>query len=355
MSIHTDKYSLQNNLLKSLYFHESESCAELSFRLKKSIPLITRCLNELIKEGYVVTKGYAPSSGGRRPLNYSLKSDNGFIVAVAMDQLFTRMVILDLTNNPVYEQKTIELDLHHTTHALDLLAKEISGYIEKSGIAKSKIIGVGIGMPGFINAEEGINYTFFDQNMQVSHQSFLEKEIGLPVYIDNDSSLTAFAEWMFGPAKNRKNALIINVGWGTGLGMIMNGQLFRGDAGYAGEFSHIPLSDNGILCECGKRGCLETETSLLIMAQKASADIQAGKASGLRRQDVKYMSDAIIEAANKGDQYCIGLLSHVGSMLGKGIAILIHIINPGLIVLSGRGAKAKRILMAPIQQALNQY
>ncbi|TAN00567.1 MAG: ROK family protein [Chitinophagaceae bacterium] len=355
MAPSSDKYFLQNSLLKSLYFHESQSCAELSAGMRKSIPVVTRFVNELIEEGYVVTKGYAPSSGGRRPLNYSLKNDNGFIVAVAMDQLFTRIVILDLANNHVADAETVELDLHHTVNALELLAKAIRRYIEKSGITKSKIIGVGIGMPGFINVGEGINYTFFDQNMKVSHRSFLEKEIGLPVCMDNDSSLTALAEWMFGPARNRKNALIVNIGWGTGLGMIMNGQLFRGDAGYAGEFSHIPLSDNGILCECGKRGCLETETSLLIMAQKAVEDIRVGKASSLQLQDVQYMSDIIIASANKGDQYCIELLTHVGSMLGKGIAILIHIINPGLIVLSGRGAKAKRILMAPIQQALNQY
>lgn len=351
----SDKYFLQNELLRFLYFHESQSCAELSVRTRKSIPVVTRILNELIEEGYVEANGYAPSTGGRRALNYSLKIDKGFIMSVAMDQLFTKMVLMNLVNEPVSVAETISLDLHQTKDALHQLAEAIKRHIEKSGVVKSKIIGVGIGMPGFVNVEEGVNHTFFDQDMSVSHKAFLGKEIGLPIYIDNDSSLTAFSEWMFGPAKNHHNALIVNLGWGTGLGMILDGRLFRGDTGYAGEFSHIPLSDNGVLCECGKRGCLETETSLLIMAQKAVDDIRAGKASGLPLLDVKYMSDAIIESANKGDQYSIGLLSHVGSMLGKGIAILIHIMNPGLILISGRGAKARRILKAPIQQALNQY
>lgn len=355
MTTHTDKYLLENNLLRSLYFHESQSCAEMSSGTKKSIPVVTKILGGLIEEGYVEIKGYAPSTGGRRPLNYSLNASRGFIMAVAMDQLFTRMVLMNLANEPVSSVETIMLDLHQKKDALNLLTDAIREHIAKSRIARNEIIGVGIGMPGFVNVEEGVNYTFFGQEMSTSHRAFLEKEIGLPVYLDNDSSLTALAEWMFGPAKNRHNALIVNVGWGTGLGMILNDRLFRGDAGYAGEFSHIPLSDNGILCECGKRGCLETETSLLIMAQKAVDDTHSGKAEGLPLQEVEFMSDTIMEAADKGDQYCIELLTHVGMMLGKGMAILIHIMNPGLIVISGRGAKAERILTAPIQQALTQF
>ncbi len=355
MITYRDKYILQNNILKRLYFQDSQSCNELSSWLNRSIPSVTKVLNELIEEDLVVTNGYAPSTGGRKPLSYSLKSDKGYILAVAMDQLFTQIVITDLTSHQILPPESIELDLYETENALELVAKAILEYLRKSGIDKSKIIGAGIGMPGFISAEKGMNFTFFDRQMKVNHRDYLEKILGVPVFVDNDSSLIALAEWTFGIAKDYKNAMIINAGWGTGLGMIVNGQLFRGDTGYAGEFSHIPLTDNGILCECGKRGCLETETSLLIMAKKAVEDIQAGLVSGIKLQDVKYMSDVIMAAAKNGDQYCIELLTHLGFMLGKGIAILIHIMNPGIIVVSGRGAKAEKILMAPIQQALTQY
>lgn len=355
MVTHPDKYSLQNNILKRLYFQESQSCNELSGWLKRSIPSVTKVLNELMEENYVATNGYAPSTGGRKPLSYSLKADRGYILAVAMDQLFTQIVITDLTNHQILRPESIELDLYHAENSLEILAQSILEYIGKAGIDKSKIIGAGIGMPGFVNVEKGMNYTFFDQQVKMSHRDYLEKTLGIPVLIDNDSSLIALAEWTFGMAKDYKNAMIINTGWGTGLGMIVNGQMFRGDSGYAGEFSHIPLTDNGILCECGKRGCLETETSLLIMAKKASEDIQAGLVEGIKLKDVKYMSDVIIEAAKSGDQYCIELLTQLGFMLGKGIAILIHIMNPGMVVVSGRGAKAEKILMAPVQQALNQY
>lgn len=346
---------MKNAIFKRLYFQGGQSCSSLSKWLNKSIPLVTKELNLLLSEGCVVTKGHAPSTGGRRAVRYSLNPDYSYIVAVAMDQLFTSVAIFDLSHQPVTPLETFELDLHRRKNALVALAEKLKTYLAHSAIPREKVLGIGVAMPGFINKEKGINYTFFNQHLPISHKEFLKKELQLPVFLDNDSSLTALAEWTFGQAKGTNNAMIINIGWGTGLGMIVNGGLFRGETGYAGEFSHIPVSDNGILCECGKRGCLETETSLLIVAQKAIDEINKGNNTGVELQDVKYMSDSIIEAASRGNQFCINLLSEVGLALGKGIAILIHIMNPELVVLSGRGAKAEKILMAPVQHALNQY
>jgi glucokinase-like ROK family protein len=347
---------LKHGIIKQLYVEKNLSCVDLSQILGKSIPVIAKTLNELLKEEYITEHGYAPSSGGRRPLMYSLKPDKMYIVAVAMDQFFTRIAVMDLFNNYVSQSEIIELPLHDNDHAAPFLIKLVNDHIDHSGIIREKIIGVGIGMPGFINVKEGINHTFLtnipDGNSLRTH---LEKNIGLPIYIDNDSSLIALAEHRFGLAKGRKNVMVINIGWGTGLGMIVKGELFRGHSGYAGEFSHIPVSDNDILCECGKNGCLETEASLLMLVQKATHEIKNGRISGLKVKDIKYMYEPILDAANKGDQFSIGLLSDMGYNLGKGIAILIHIMNPELIVLSGRGAGAGKILIAPIQQALNKY
>lgn len=346
---------LSDIIFKRLYFQGPQSCAELSEWLHKSNPSVTKELNILIEKGLVITDGYAPSTGGRRATRYSIQPECGYVVAVAMDQLFTVIEIEDLTHQQVSEPEYIELDLHQEKNPLVKLAAYINRHLDQSPISKDKIIGVGIAMPGIINIEEGINYTFFNQHLPVSHKLFLEDKLNIPVYIDNDSSLTALAEWTFGQAKGEKNAMVINVGWGTGLGMILDGDMFRGETGYAGEFSHIPISENGVLCECGKRGCLETETSLFLMAEKAVKEIQEGKDTGIQLRDVKYMSDEIIEAAHRGNQYSIRLLSDIGYMLGKGIAVLVHIMNPRLIVLGGRGASAGKILLAPIQQALTQY
>jgi predicted NBD/HSP70 family sugar kinase len=271
--------------------------------------------------------------------------------------LYTRVTVFDGINNPVLPTQAFELPLLDNKEAVAQLIQVINECILRAGIDRFRIIGVGIGMPGFINANLGINYSYLPTPDRGSLRDYLENALQLDVHVDNDSSLIALAESKFGLAKGRKDVMVINVGWGIGLGMIINGELFRGHNGYAGEFSHIPISDNEeTLCDCGKRGCLETEATLRVVANKAIHLIKEGKITNLPlKNSAEEMYEVVLNAANKGDQMSIELFSDMGYKIGKGIAILIHINNPELIVLSGRGAAAGKILMAPIQQALNKY
>ncbi|MBX3254353.1 MAG: ROK family protein [Chitinophagaceae bacterium] len=350
----------KKKIIKQLYFAGLLSCAELSHKIDKSLSLTTKMLNELITEGTVIETGYAPSSGGRRPLMYSLKPDILYTVAVAMDQFFTRISIMDMQNRHVQEIEKFELKLADNPQAATMLAEKIEQVIEKSGIAKSKIPGIGIGMPGFVDPNIGANYTFLPTKGE-SLVDLIYRKTNIPTYIENDSSIVALAELRFGAARNRKNAMVINIGWGVGLGMILNGELFRGDNGFAGEFSHIPLFNNGKLCSCGKSGCLETETSLFVIIEKAKEGLKKERVSVLkqllsgREEDLEKDAETIISSAGKGDRFAIELLSEAGYNIGRGIAILIHLLNPGIVVLSGRGASAGKIWQAPIQQALNEH
>jgi predicted NBD/HSP70 family sugar kinase len=181
---------------------------------------------------------------------------------------------------------------------------------------------------------------------------------GLPVSIDNDSSLIALAELRFGGARERKNAMVINIGWGVGLGIVVNGTLFRGHNGFAGEFSHIPLFSNGKMCSCGKTGCLETETSLQILVQKARAGLTNGRISQLKAEALDHYesaSESMIEAAREGDRYTMELISEAAYHIGRGVSILIHLMNPELVILSGRGAAAGKVWLPAMQQAINEH
>lgn len=347
----------KRKILKQLYFANSLSCAELSVLINKSLPLTTKLLNELIDEGFVTEKGFAVSTGGRRPVTFSLKPDVQYIVSVALDQFVARIVIMDMHNKFVTPIEKFELRLPKNTEAASILADKIARVIKKSRIPVKKIVGIGIGMPGFVDAKKGINYSFLKITGKTITEHIHEK-IGVPVFIDNDSSLIALAELRFGSSKGKKNAMVVNIGWGIGLGMILNGELFRGNNGFAGEFSHIPLFLNGKLCSCGKRGCLETETSLLIVIEKAKEGLKAGRVAMLDPgllDHLEQASEALITAALEGDQFAIELFSEAGYNIGRGVAILIHILNPELIILSGRGSSAGKIWEAPIQQALNQH
>ena len=352
------KIFFRNKVLKELYFEANLSCVELSVRIKKSFPITAKLIEELMAENLVIGTGYAPSTGGRRPLTYSIQENVMYVVSVAMDQFVTKIAVMDMQNNFVSPIEKIVLPLPDNPGALGVLTDKIACVIEASGIPKEKFVGVGIGMPGFVNVEMGINYSFLQLPHNKSITKHISAEIELPVFIDNDSSLIALAEFYFGGARSERNALVVNIGWGIGLGMILNGELFRGHEGFAGEFSHIPLFLNGKLCWCGKVGCLETETSLLLIIEKARRGINNGKLSklsSLSSEDLELAYDTIIKAVKEGNQFVIGLFSEAGYNIGKGVAILIHLLNPQKIILSGRGSSAGQIWRAPIQQALNEH
>lgn len=351
------KISYKKNIIKHLYFSGALSCADLSLLTDKSLPLTTKLLNELIEAGSVNETGFASSTGGRRPQTYSLKSDLMYVLSVAMDQRITRLAIVDMRNNFIGRVEKIELALTANPDALGQLTNHIQQFIKESGIPKEKIAGIGIGMPGLVDVKKGVNHSLL-KTREGSIVSHIELAVGLPVLIDNDSSLIALAELRLGAARGRQNAMVVNISWGLGLGMVLSGELFRGYNGFAGEFSHLPLFNNNKICSCGKSGCLETETSLLVVAEKAIAGLGAGRVSGLRNLSPEHVEEtalAIMEAAHGGDRFAIELFSEAAYHIGRGVAILIHLMNPELVILSGRGAGAGKVWLAPVQQAINEH
>lgn len=344
-------------MCKQLYFAKQLSSTDLSEKVGKSLPITIKFLNELIREGQVKELGYGASTGGRRPMLYALEAERWYILSVAMDQLYTRVALLNMNNEFVWPASQFSLPLMHNDQSLQQLGDCIEKYLEKDPSVKTKILGVGIGMPGFVDVKKGVNYSFLKTDGG-SITTYLEKRLGAPVFIDNDSSLIALAELRFGMARHVKDGMVVNISWGVGLGMIINGELFRGHNGFAGEFSHIPLFSNDKMCACGKTGCLETEASLLVITEQGRKGLAAGKVSSLQIQPTDSNEDIcekVFKAAQKGDRFCIGILSEIGYKIGKGISILIHLMNPEMILLSGRGATAGKVWLAPVEQALNEH
>ncbi|MFI5160576.1 MAG: ROK family protein [Sphingobacteriales bacterium] len=349
---------LKNTVIKEISLNQSLSCVTLSKKINKSFPATKQLLGELILEGVVVEDDNTESTGGRKPQMYTLKTGLMYVVSVAMDQHCTNIALIDIqTKEQVLKDKFI-LELPGNEDFLTPLTTHIRSFIEQSGTGKEKILGIGIGMPGFVNKKTGINHTY--QNAESpSITRYISDRIGIPAYIDNDSRMVALAEMHFGASKNEANALVINIGWGTGLGLILDGKIFSGTSGLAGEFSHIPLFQNNKLCSCGKTGCLETEVSLSFIIQEAIARLKSGKVSALSldnfNSDPHSQVESLVEAVNKGDKLIIELFSEMGYNLGRGIAILIHILNPGKIILSGLGSVVKKVWLPVINSALNEH
>jgi predicted NBD/HSP70 family sugar kinase len=342
-----------SNLIKHHIIHGSLSISDLSDFIKRSIPSVTKIVNELVVEGILKEDGVRSSNGGRRPATFSLVNKMVYILSVAVNQRTTRLAIVDISNHNIIGEIEFKLDLYNYEYAAQKLAEGIKIFLEKEIVPADKILAAEVTMPGFVDAKLGTNNSFLKPPYGTL-AGFLTDEVGLQVFIDNDSTAIALAEQKFGDASAAKNSMIINLGWGVGLGMIMNGQIFRGHSGYAGEFSHLALFRNGKVCRCGKYGCLETEASLLAIEEKARDGVRAGNTTRLSTyQDINF--DDIIKESLRGDAFCIKIISEAAYSVGQGLAILIHLMNPESIILSGKGSVLDKLWMAPIQQALNEH
>ncbi|RIH65970.1 ROK family transcriptional regulator [Mariniphaga sediminis] len=347
----------KKQILRMLYFRGAMSNSELSKLIKLSTPKINSLLVELIEEGLVVELGRGDSSGGRRPNIYGLVEDGFYVIGITININRTIISVFNSNNKEVGEPQFSPIKVQPDFKIFSQVNEEIEKILKNKHIEKSKVLAVGIELPGLINQKQDVNKTYFPTINNLSGE--LKRIFGMPVFISHDSKLRAFAEQQFGLAKNRKNVLLLQVDWGLGLGIILNGKLYSGKSGYSGEFGHLPIVDNGVLCSCGKQGCLETIVSATAIARIAKQGIQNGKSSLIKElvhDDLEKIDiSIIIEAANLGDQFAISIFSDVGYWLGKGIVYLIQIFNPELIVLGGRVAEASQFVIAPIQQAIYTF
>lgn len=346
-------------LVKALIANHGMTNAEICKHLKISAPKTLELINTLAEAGILEQNEKGSSIGGRKPILNKLKSDTFFIVCIEVELYRVKMTIVDNTNTFVHADTSSFLLTKDWSSAIEL-NRLLANFVQSSGITWSSILAVGISMPGLINNNSGRNHTYMmHPDERVSLQDYFSTEFDKPTFIINDVKSAAIAELKFGMAKRRKDVLVILMDWGIGLGVIMDGRLRNGVAGFSGEMGHMPFVEDGTLCYCGKKGCLETVASGVALVRMAKEGIQSGEDSLLNELSEQELENIepqqVIEAANQGDQYAISILSFIGEKLGKGIATLVQLFNPELIILSGKIAEANQYITIPIQQAINTY
>jgi predicted NBD/HSP70 family sugar kinase len=301
--------------------------------------------------------GVGESSGGRKPHLYGLTADEFYVITCDLMRYSANIAIVDCYNKFVTPLTQIETDIDDPM-LVDKLFVATSQLIHDYHIRGEKVYGIGVDMPGLINSKTGINYTIKDKKRQNIGRD-LKAKFNKLVYIDNDARMHAHGEFQFGAAKIHRDAIIIHWSWGLGLGIFVNGQLCSGKNGFAGEFSHIPIVENGELCICGKRGCLETIASSNAIMRRVKQGFEEDAVSSLinkfRDHPENVTPEDVIDSARQGDEFCIAILNEIGSAMGKGLSYIIQLLNPEVIVLSGPLAKAKQYVLSPIQQSLNRY
>jgi predicted NBD/HSP70 family sugar kinase len=352
------KHYQKKKIVRSLYLHGNLSQSEIMNYIEVSAPTIQNLLDELINENIIIVSGSGSSKGGRRPNLYGLRRDALYILSIDIGLYVTRMTIFDSTNKKVTPVKKISIELKNDITIINTIYRNAQELIKKSGVNESRILGVGIDMPGLINPEEGVNHSVLNCKKPV--KELFEEKFKKPVVIINDAKAKTLAEFRFGKAIGKHHVLVLHLGWGIGLGMILNGKPYNGANGFAGEFAHIPMTDQrGLLCKCGKRGCLETVTSGAALTRLAVEAIEKGEMTLIKEMSGNNVDninpDLILKAASEGDQFAISIISKIGFDLGKGISSLVQILNPEIIILGGPLAKAGSFLTTSIEQALHQY
>jgi predicted NBD/HSP70 family sugar kinase len=348
---------LKRQIINYLDTTGNVTIAELTKELNISAPKITNLVAELMEDGLIKDYGKEDSTGGRRASLYGLVSDSCFFIGVDIKRYYINIGLLDFKKNLVTIKERIPYSLENSAEAYNQLIQIINSFIEDSPTEKQKILGMCINLSGRVNHTTGYSYSFFHFHEEPLSQT-IEKEIGIRTFIENDSKAMAYGEFCSGVVSNEKNVLFINMDYGVGLGILIDGKVFYGKSGFSGEFGHIPFFNNEILCHCGKKGCLETEASGIALLRNFKNKIESGSNSALakkgKQEDELWVED-IVKAAKAEDVLSIELIAEIGEKIGKGLAVLINIFNPELVILGGILAESGDFIRLPAKSALNKY
>lgn len=351
------RYQQKKNIIGDLYRLGELSKPEICRLTNMTTPTISRIIDELIEEGWVVDQGQGASIGGKRPHIFSLNPDAAYIMGVDVGRELLKIAIFNLRKEVIGSIQVFQSVLE--TQDNDTILRDLKMKIEKSlidlKIPRAKIKVAGFSLPGLLDSD-GNSYTYLTfENTNI--RNLLEGMLNIPVFIDNDSTIMAMAEHAFGAAQDASHALCININECIGLGMILNGRPYTGYKGMAGEFGHIRISGPETLCYCGKAGCLETISSGRAIVKAAQKAIQEGKATAIstlaKGRQVTF-SD-VIRAANQDDIFAIELLQKAGEKVGEALSSLIHLFNPELIVIGGEITGANEIIISSVRQAIDKY
>lgn len=349
--------SLKQQILRLCINEGDYSLADLSKELNTSIPTITKLVGELIEDGFLEDKGKQGTNGGRRPSIYGLRASAGYLVGVDIRRKFVSVAITDFKGSLIDFHEAIPYSVQNSESSFRELCTVIRTHLSGCGIEPEKVLAYGFNLTGRVNNETGYCFSYFlGEDKPIA--SVLEASLGSPVFVENDSRAMTYGEYICGAAENEKNILFLNVSWGLGMGMIMDGKLSYGKSGFSGEVGHFPMLMNDQICHCGKTGCLETGASGSAAYRIFMEKLNEGRRSILtdkHERGEKIHIEDIIEAVKEEDVLAIEVIEEIGTTLGRAVAGLINIFNPELIIIGGSVAETKEYLLLPVRSTVQKH
>ncbi|MYS20572.1 ROK family protein (putative glucokinase) [Streptomyces sp. DvalAA-14] len=318
--------------------------AEIARSTGLSAATVSNIVRELRDNGTVQVT--PTSSGGRRARSVSLSGDAGIVVGVDFGHSHLRVAVGNLAHQVLAEQsEPIDVDAS-ASQGFDRAEQLVARLVESTGIGPEKVLGVGLGVPGPIDVESGTlgSTAILPGWGGINPRQELSDRLGVPVQVDNDANLGALGELVWGGGRGVKDLAYIKVASGVGAGLVIDGRIYRGPGGTAGEIGHITLDESGPVCRCGNRGCLETFTAARYVLEL----LRGSHGDGLT-------VPKMVQLAREGDPGCRRVIGDVGRHIGMGVASLCNILNPSRIVLGGDLAEAGELVLGPIRESVSRY
>ncbi len=340
----------RSTVLTIIKNHGPIARAEIARQTGLSPATVSAISAELILQNLVVEKETGDSKSGRPPILLVINPHGGFVIGIKLTETQAIAAMTDLEAVVIAKQIEPILD-HAPASVVKSLTNLIARLISESGIFKKQLLGVGLGMAGIIDARRGLLrespiYHWHD----VPLREMLQKQLKTLVYIDNDVNTLTQAEKWFGSGQVANNFITVTIGRGVGMGIVVNGQFYRGAGGGAGELGHTVVDPDGPMCECGKRGCLETFVGDLGLLNQAAEAWKRGDISA-----EAHTPEELVALANAGDMGAIEIFRKAGEILGRSVANLANVLNPERIIISGEGTRAGLWLFNPMFESVRQY
>jgi predicted NBD/HSP70 family sugar kinase len=324
----------RQTILQNAYFAQSSSRLELSQQLGLSPATVTHVVAELLDEGILLETGVAESQGGRPRMLLTVNSAHGFFVGVDVGETQTRVELFDLT---LTRLSGVEYGLDSAMDQVEQVIEQIdaglSYVLHAARVPRERVLGIGVGVPGIVERTSALLVHAPAWSWRsVPLMARLHQQLGLPIYLDNGAKAMAQAELWFGAGRSVDSLATLLIGTGVGAGIIANGTLYRGATNSAGEWGHTKLILDGWACRCGSRGCIEAYIGALgiIRRFREQAPLfplpEANQEAGIA---------AILQAHANGHPAATQTLQQTAHYLGAGIADLINMFNPRLIILGG--------------------
>lgn len=322
--------------------HGGLTQVELAGTTGLSPATVSNIVKELSSSGVLATSQSIRS--GRRAQHVTLAHGLGLVLGVHFARRHLRIALADLAHTVVAETHMPLAKDHRADNELDRVAMLLSDMLDSVDASRDDVLAVGIALGAPVDRATGTvaRSGLFRGWDGVAVAEVMERRMRKPVFVDNNASLSALAEARLGAARGKKNAIILDVGDGIGAGLVLNGQLFRGTHGVAGEFGHITIREGGPLCRCGNRGCLE--------AIAGGPAILDGLRDHLRSLK---LSDVVLQAV-AGDDRCIRAIADAGKQIGIAAATVCNLLDPERVVVGGELARAGELLLGPIRHAMER-